>query len=162
MLQTGICTQPDLTTTALITMASACDCSLASSSKELGKVSWRNPNCVRNADVRQLTRGAEFVDRSRADAEALGYLAHRQQLLGKLHVPRGHRGDKSSLVGRGIDSIRCIGSLDALNDVECLRPSATRCQPSRALRIGLGCKWSLVQIQSPRPVWGRDFIGMIQ
>ncbi len=66
----------------------------------------------------QLTRGAELVDRSCADAEALGYLAHRQQLLGKLHGSRGHGGDKSSLVWRGIDSIRCIGSLGARNDVE--------------------------------------------
>ncbi len=40
----------------------------------------------------QLTRGAELVDRSCADAEALGYLAHRQQLLGKLHGSRGHGG----------------------------------------------------------------------
>src|SRR6266852_9733328 len=99
-------------------MASACDCSLASSSKELGKVSWRNPNCVRNADVRQLIRGAEFVNRSWADAEALGHLAHRQELLGQLHAARGHRGDKSSLVERGIDSSRCIESLGAPNDLE--------------------------------------------
>ena len=73
----------------------------------------------------QLTRGAEFVNRGRADAEALGYLPHPQQLLWQLRVSGGHRGDKSSLVGRGIDSIRCIGSLDAPNDVERLCSSNT-------------------------------------
>src|SRR5712664_1597919 len=29
-------------------------------------------------------------------------------------------------------------------------------------RPRLGCKWSLVQIQSPRPFWGRDFIESFQ
>jgi hypothetical protein len=109
--------------------------------------------------VHQLIRGAELVDRSRTHAEALGDLAHRQQLLRKLHVSRGHRGDKSSLVGRGTDSIRGIGSLDAPNDVERLRSGATRCQPSRAPRTGLGCKWSLVQIQSPRPLKPPSLLG---
>jgi hypothetical protein len=123
-----------------------------SSRDELGKVPWRDPNRVRDTDVRQLTRGAELVNRGGADAEALGYLVHRQQLLGQLHVPRGHRGDKSSLVERGTDSIRCIESLGAPNDVERLDPGATQCQSIRARRIGLGCKWSLVQIQSPRPL----------
>ncbi len=79
-----------------------------SASNEFGKVSWRDPNCVRDADMHELTRGAELVDCSRADAEMLSYLARRQEPLGQLHVARGHRGDKSSLVRRGTDSIRCI------------------------------------------------------
>src|SRR5258708_39839997 len=34
-----------------------------SSGDELGKVPWRDPNCVRVPDVNQLTRGTELVNR---------------------------------------------------------------------------------------------------
>ena len=101
--------------------------------------------------MHQLTRGAELVDRSRADAQVRGDLANRQELLAEFEGSRGHRGDKSSLVGRSIHSFSCIGSLGAPNDVERLRLNDTGCQLIRGRRIELGCKWSLVQIQSPRP-----------
>ncbi len=35
----------------------------SSSSDELGKIAWRDPNCVRDPDVEQLSRGADLIDR---------------------------------------------------------------------------------------------------
>ena len=128
-----------------------------SSGYKLGKIPRRNANCVGDPNVCQLTRGAELVYRRPAETEVLRDLAHRQELLGKLHETRGHRGDKRLLVRRGIASIQRIHWLSALNHFEPLPKFATRYQPRRLRGVELGCKWSLVQIQSPRQRTGLEF-----
>ena len=107
--------------------------------------------------MRQLTLGAELVHRRPAKTEALGHLAHGQQLLGKLHEARGHRGDKRLLVWGGNGSIPCIGSVLASNDVDYLIVADTRCQTIRVRRGQFGTKGSQVQILSPRLFEGRGF-----
>ena len=48
---------------------------------QTGEVFGSNPNDVYDADVREDARGGPFVDGGGADAEELGDLAHREELL---------------------------------------------------------------------------------
>jgi len=126
---------------------------------ELGQVADADADRVGgDANMPELARLAELVDRRRGGLQPGGHLLHCQER---------RRNDLGSQQRGGCQSRRlhgnCMGSrAGAYNFMQSLggtrRPNplprqelASACIAVQTRRARLGCKWSLVQIQSPRP-----------